>query len=114
MYYIRYPRSMRQVEDLLHEREIYVCHETIRFWWNRFGPLLAKQVRQRRANTHSNWRWHIDEVFVKISGERFYLWRAIDHEGVVLESYVSKRRDRRAAVKALRKLFSRHGSPMKS
>lgn len=110
MYYIRYPLSLRQVEDILHERGTDICHETVRFWWNRFGPVFAKKIRRRKANTHSNWRWLIDEVFVKINGERFYLWRAIDHEGMVLEGFVSKRRDRRAALKMLRKLLSRHGS----
>jgi len=73
--------------------------------------MFAKEIRSRRAGCHSNWRWHIDEVFVKINGERFYLWRAIDHEGTVLESCVSKRRDRRAALKVLRKLLASYGSP---
>lgn len=111
MYYVRFPLSLRQVEDILHERGIDICHETIRFWWNRFGPIFANEIRHRRKGNHSNWRWHLDEVFVKINGERFYLWRAIDHEGTVLESYVSKRRDRRAALKLLRKLLSKHGLP---
>jgi putative transposase len=111
MYYVRFPLSLRQVEDILHGRGIDICHETIRFWWNRFGSIFAKEIRIRRAGAHSNWRWHIDEVFVKINGERFYLWRAIDHEGVVLESYVSKRRDRHAALKILRKLLMKCGVP---
>ncbi len=111
MYYVRYPLSLRQVEDILHERGIDVCHETIRFWWNRFGPLFAKEIRKRRPAAHSLWRWHIDEVFVKINGQRFYLWRAIDHEGTVLECVVTKKRDRRAALKTLRKLLSKYGKP---
>ena len=111
VYYIRFPLSLRQVEDILHERGINVCHETIRFWWNRFGPILAKDINRKRARRHSNWRWHIDEVFVKINGKQHYLWRAIDHEGTVLESVVTKRRDRRAALKTLRKLLSKYGSP---
>ena len=57
-------------------------------------------------NPHSNWRWHIDEVFVKINGKNYYLWRAIDHEGTILESYVSKRRDKKTARKVLIKLVS--------
>lgn len=76
-----------------------------------FWSDVAKQIRTKRRGLHSNWRWHIDEVFVKINGERFYLWRAIDHEGVVLESFVSKRRDRLSALKILRKLLSAHSSP---
>ena len=111
MYYVRFPLSLRQVEDILHERGIDVCHETIRFWWNRFGPLFAKEIKQKRVGCHSNWRWHVDEVFVKVNGKQHYLWRAIDHEGTVLESVVTKRRGRRAALKILRKLLSKHGSP---
>lgn len=107
--YIRFPLSLRQVEDLLHERGIDICHETIRFWWNRFGPVFAKEIRKRRPNAHSLWRWYVDEVFVKIRGQRFYLWRAIDNEGMVLECVVTKKRDRRAALKLLRKLLTRYG-----
>ncbi|CUH65120.1 Integrase core domain protein [Thalassovita autumnalis] len=112
--YVRFPLSLRNVEDLLHERGIDVSHETIRFWWNRFGPLFASEIRKRRVyqmRSHSNWRWHLDEVFVKINGEQHYLWRAVDHEGEVLESYVTKRRDRAAAYKFLRKAMKRYGHP---
>lgn len=113
MMYIRFPLSLRNVEDFLHERGIDVSHETVRFWWNRFGPMFAAAIRKRRVGgmRSSNWRWHLDEVFVKINGERHYLWRAVDHEGEVLESYVTKRRDRKAALKFLRKSMRRHGSP---
>ena len=114
MMYVRFPLSLRNVEDLLHERGIDISHETIRFWWNRFGPLFASEIRKRRVQqlrSHSNWQWHLDEVFVKINGERYYLWRAVDHEGEVLESYVTKRRDRRAALKFLRKTMKRFGPP---
>ena len=111
---VRFPLSLRNVEDLLHERGIDVSHETVRFWWNRFGPMFAAEIRRNRVNklrAYSNWQWHLDEVFVKINGEIHYLWRAVDHEGEVLESYVAKRRDRRAALKFLRKSMKRHGSP---
>jgi len=60
---------------------------------------------------YSNWQWHLDEVFVKINGETHYLWRAVDHEGEVLESYVTKRRDRKAALRFLRKSMKRYGQP---
>ncbi len=60
---------------------------------------------------HSNWKWHMDEMFVKINGERYYLWRAVDHEGEVLESYVTKTRDRKAALKFLKKSIRRYGRP---
>jgi putative transposase len=104
MLYIRYPLSLRQVEDLLFERRIDICHETVRFWWNRFGPMFANEIRKRRIHhrSFSQWRWHLDEVFVRINGEMHYLWRAVDHEGEVLEVFATKRRDRRAALKFLK------------
>ena len=114
MMYVRFPLSLRNVEDLLHERGIDISHETIRFWWNRFGPLFASEIRKRRVQklqSYSNWQWHLDEVFVKINGETHYLWRAVDHEGEVLETYVTKRRDRKAALKFLRKIMKRYGPP---
>ncbi|WP_138933405.1 IS6 family transposase [Roseovarius arcticus] len=111
MMYVRFPLSLRNVEDLLHERGIDICYETVRFWWNRFGPMFAAEIRKRRVEgmRPSRWRWHLDEVFVKINGETRYLWRAVDHEGEVLESYVTKRRYRKAELKFLRKTMKRHG-----
>ena len=111
MLYVRFPLSLRNVEDLLHERGIDVSHETVRFWWNRFGPLFANKIRKRRIEgmKSSRWQWHLDEVFVKINGERHYLWRAVDHEGEVLESFVTKTRDRQAALKFLKKTLRTHG-----
>ncbi len=111
MYYVKYPLSFRQVEDILLERGIDICHETVRFWVNRFGPKFASEIRKKRAGFHSNWQWHLDEVFVKINSERFYLWRAVDHEGEVLESFVTKKRDKRAALKFIIKTMRKHGSP---
>ena len=111
MYYIRYPLSFRQVEDILHERGVDICHETVRFWVERFGSKFAREIRKNRAGHHSNWQWHLDEVFVKINGERFYLWRAVDHEGEVLECFVTKRRNKAAAKKFLIKTMRKHGSP---
>ena len=114
MMYIRFPLSLRNVENLLHERGIDISHEAVRFWWNRFGPMFAAEIRRNRASrmrAHANWRWHLDEVFVKINGETHYLWRAVDHEGEVLESYVTKRQDRKAALKFIRKSMKRYGNP---
>ena len=95
MTYIRFPLSLRNVEDLLHERGIDICHETVRFWAHRFGPMFAAEIRKRRivGKKSSKWQWHLDEIFVKINGERHYLWRAVDHEGEVLESFVTKTRE---------------------
>ena len=114
MMYIRFPLSLRNVEDLLHERGIDIAHETVRFWWNRFGPLFAAKIRKKRAATYllwPQWRWHLDEVFVRINGEIYYLWRAVDHEGEVLEAFVTKRRDRKAARRFLKKAMKRYGHP---
>ena len=110
---IRYPLSLRQVEDILFERGIDICHETIRHWWNRFGPMFAGEIRKRRLDGRnwSNWRWHLDEVFVRIIGETRYLWRAVDHEGEVLEAFVTKRRNRQPALKFLRRTMKRYGWP---
>ena len=93
MMYVKYPLSLRNVEDLLYERGIDICHETVRLWWNRFGPMFAAEIRRKRVaamRQHTHWRWHLDEVYVKINGEMHYLWRAVDHEGEVLESFVTK------------------------
>ncbi len=113
MIYIRYPLSLRQAEDLLFERGIDICHETARFWWYRFGPMFAAEIRKRRLHrrSYSCWRWHLDEVFVRINGETHYLWRAVDHEGEVLEVFVTKRRDRKAALEFLKRTMKRYGRP---
>jgi putative transposase len=114
MLYIRFPLSLRNVEDLLHERGIDISHETVRFWWQRFGPMFSAEIKRKRVDrmrAFSNWRWHLDEVFVKVNGKRRYLWRAVDHEGEVLEAIVTKRRDKRAALKLLKKVMKRFGLP---
>ncbi len=114
MMYVRFPLSLRQVEDLLHERGIDISYEAVRFWWNRFGPIFASEIRKKRSANHRTWpqwRWHLDEVFVRINGELHYLWRAVDHEGEVLESFVTKRRNRRAALRFMRKAMKRYGRP---
>src|SRR6056297_3063954 len=111
--YVRFPLSPRNVEDLLHERGIDVSHEAVRYWWHRFGPLFAAEIKKRRIAglKSSRWRWHLDEIFVKINGEWHYLWRAVDHEGEILESFVTKTRDKKAALKFLKKAMRKHGRP---
>ena len=111
--HIRFPLSLRNVEDLLHERGIDICHESIRLWGDRFGKLFAKAVRKRRSQTIrqvSQWRWHLDEMFVRIASETHCLWRAVDHEGEVLEAYVTKARDKAADLKFLKKAMKRYGN----
>src|ERR1035438_7883134 len=114
MMYIRYPLSLRNVEDLLFERGIDICHETVRLWWTRFGPMFAGEIRRKRVQhmrAYTHWKWHLDEVYVKINGQMRYLWRAVDHEGEVLESFVTKERDKAAALKFIKKALKRHGRP---
>ena len=114
MMYVRYPLSLRNVEDLLAERGIDISHETVRFWWNRFGPMFAAEIRKNRVahlRRFHQWRWHLDEVFVKINGRLCYLWRAVDHEGEVLEAVVTTKRDKAAALKLLKRIMKKYGSP---
>jgi putative transposase len=88
MLYVRFPLSLRNVEDLLHERGLEVSQGTVRFEWLRFGPMFAAEIRKRRVSglRSSCWPWYLDGVFVKINGVQHYLWRAVDHAGEVLES----------------------------
>jgi len=104
---------LRQVEDLLSERGIDISNEAVRFWWNRFGPIFAVEISRRRiqSRSYSQWRWHLDEVFVRINGEIHYLWRAVDHEGEVLEVFATEHRDRSAALKFLKRTMKRYGRP---
>jgi putative transposase len=116
MMYVRYPLSLRDVEDLLAERGIDISHETVRFWWNRFGPMFAAEIRKKRVahvRAYPQWRWHLDEAFVKINGKLCYLWRAVDHEGEVLEAVVTAKRDKAAALKFLKRIMKTYGRPRK-
>ncbi|MGI3186923.1 IS6 family transposase [Nioella aestuarii] len=113
MMYVRFPLSLRKVEDLLYGRGVEISHETVRFWWHRFGLIFAAELWKRRIEgmKSSRWQWHLDEMFVKIKGERHYLWRAVDHGGEVLESFVTETRDKKAALKFLKKAMRKHGQP---
>lgn len=113
MLYVRFPLSLRTAEGLLHERGVDVSHQTVRSWWLRFGSMFAAEIRWRRIEglKPSRWRWHLGEVFVKNNGAQHFLWCAVDHEGEVLEGFVTKRRDRRATMKCLMKAVLKHGKP---
>ena len=90
MMYVRFPPSLRQVEELLHERGIDICHEMVRVWWDRFGPMFAAEIRKRRPasmRARMQWRWQLGAVFVRINGDIYYLWRAVDHEGEVQSTH---------------------------
>ena len=105
--YLRFTLSFRDVEDLLAERGLEVSYETVRRWVLKFGPLFAKELRRRRPRPTS--RWHLDEMAVPIGGRQFWLWRAVDDEGEVLDLLVQRRRDARAAAKLMRKLLKKQG-----
>ena len=87
------------------ERGIMVSYETVRRWVKHFGPVIAADLRRRRPKPHST--WHLDEVFIKIDGQLVYLWRAVDAEGEVLDVLVQSKRDKRAALKLMRKLLKK-------
>ena len=105
--YLRFTLSYRDVEELLAERGLDISYETVRRWVLKFGPAIARRLRQRRPRPSN--RWHLDEMVVRIAGKRMYLWRAVDHEGEVLDLLVQRRRDSRAALRLMRKLLKKHG-----
>ena len=105
--YVRFTLSYRDVEDLLAERGLDVSYETVRRWVLKFGPMFARELRRRRPRPTS--RWHLDEMAVTIAGQQFWLWRAVDDEGEVLDLLVQRGRDKAAAVKLMRKLLKKHG-----
>ena len=105
--YFRFTLSLRDVEDLLAERGIDVSYETVRCWANKFGPAIAANIR--RARGRADCVWHLDEMVVRIRGQRMYMWRAVDKEGEVLDILVQKRRNKAAALKLLRKLLKNQG-----
>src|SRR5258706_13640741 len=105
--YLRFTLSYRDVEELLAERGLDVSYETIRRWVLKFGPVFARRLRSSRPKPTA--RWHLDEMVMRIAGETAYLWRAVDHEGEVLDVLVQRRRDKRAALKLMRKLLKKQG-----
>jgi putative transposase len=105
--YLRFTLSYRDVEDLMAERGLTVSNESIRRWVLKFGPLIAKNLRESRPKAYC--RWHLDEMVVSIAGRQMYMWRAVDSEGEVLEILVQPQRDKAAAVRLLRKLLRRQG-----
>src|SRR5271154_6060304 len=110
--YLRFTLSYRDVEELLAERGLDVSYETVRSWVLKFGPVIARRLRRRRPRPSN--RWHLDEMVVRIAGGRMYLWRAVDHEGEVLDMLVQRRRDKRAALRLMRKLLRKRGFVPKS
>ena len=105
--YLRFTLSLRDVEEMLAERGLDLTYETVRRWVTKFGPLFARELRKRRQRPTG--RWHLDEMVIKIAGQRHWLWRAVDDEGEVLDILVQSRRDTRAAVRLMRKLIKKQG-----
>ncbi len=106
--YCRFTLSYRDVEELLAERGIDVTYETLRQWVTKFGPAYARKIRKSRPQPHDC--WHLDEMFVCIGGRQMYLWRAVDAEGEVLEILVQSKRNKRAALRLMRKLLRKYGT----
>src|SRR6059058_2198310 len=105
--YLRFTLSYRDVEELLAERGLDISYETVRRWVLKFGPAIARKLRRRRPRPSD--RWHLDEMVVRIAGKHMYLWRAVDHEGEILDMLVQRRRDKRAALRLMRKLLRKQG-----
>src|SRR5258708_24732217 len=105
--YLRFTLSYRDVEELLAERGVDVSYETVRRWVLKFGPVVARRLRERRPRP--SFPWHRDQAVVRIARKRMYLWRAVDHEGEILDILVQRRRDKHAALRLMRKLLKKQG-----
>jgi len=107
--YAKFTLSFRDVEDLLAERGLDVSHETVRRWCLKFGSAIARNLRSTRPTPSDH--WHLDEMVIVIRGKRYWLWRAVDDEGEVLDFLVQSRRNTKAAEKLMRKLLKKHDAP---
>jgi putative transposase len=105
--YFRFNLSHRDVEELLAERGIQVSHEAIRLWCRKFGPAYTEQLRRRRPGPAD--KWYVDEMQLKIRGKRYWLWRAVDQDGFVLDILVQERRNEQAAGAFLRRVLAATG-----
>ncbi|MDR6433535.1 putative transposase [Brucella pseudogrignonensis] len=105
--YLQFNLSLREVEEMLLERGIDVSYETVRRWIAKFGPQIAHNLRRRQARPGDI--WYLDEVVVQCSGKKFWLWRTVDQNGIVLEEILQKRRDKGAAKRMLVALMKRYG-----
>ncbi len=106
--YARFTLSYRDVEELLAERGLDASYETVRRWFGKFGPAIAANLRCARPKPSNH--WHLDEMVICIRGRHYWLWRAVDNEGEVLDFLVQSKRDAKAALKFLRKLLKKQGS----
>ncbi len=109
--YYRFNLSIRDVEDLLAERNISVSYEAVRLWINKFGPEFTRRLRRRHPGFGDT--YFLDEVFVRIGGKQHYLWRAVDQDGEVVDVYLQQHRDARAAKRFFRRFLKSSGIPRK-
>ena len=107
--YHRFALSFRDIEDILAQRGVEVSYETIRQWCEKFGCEYATTARRKQGRRGDI--WHLDEVFIRIRGRQYYLWRAVDQDGEEIDILVQPRRDRHAAERFLRKLLKNQGEP---
>ncbi|WP_239468520.1 IS6 family transposase [Microvirga arvi] len=105
--YFRFPLSLRLVEEMLLERGILVSYETVRRWALKFGPAYARRLRRKPPSCRDI--WYLDEVAVTISGQKHWLWRAVDQDGYVLDEILQSRRDTKAAKRLLTRLPKKQG-----
>jgi putative transposase len=101
--YLRFCLSYGEVGELMAERRVMLTCEAVRYWCRKFGQLYANQLRRRRPG-HGD-KWHLDEVFLTIHGERHHLWRAVDQDGHVLDILVQSRRNENRAKRLFRKVL---------
>ncbi|MBD2750268.1 IS6 family transposase [Microvirga sp. BT688] len=109
--YFRFPLSLRLIEEMLLERGILVSYETIRRWVLKSGPAYARRLRRKKPGRRDS--WHLDEVVVTISGQKHWLWRAVNQDGYVLDEIVQSRRDTKAAKRLLKRLLRKQGGPLR-
>ena len=105
--YHRFNLSARDIEDLMAQRGVAVSYESIRLWCIKFGPKIARRLRRRHQGYGDS--FFIDEVFVKIQGRQHYLWRAVDQDGEVVDIFLQRRRDGKAAVRFFKRLLRASG-----
>jgi putative transposase len=110
-WYVAYPISYRQLEEMLEERGVEVDHSTLNRWVVKYVPLLDQQMRARKRPVGASWR--LDETYVKVKGSWKYLYRAVDKAGATVDFLLTAKRDRKAALRFLRKAIGQHGVPKK-
>lgn len=105
--YFRFPLSLRMVDEILAARGIVISHETVRQWARKFGRLFARSLRRRQPKAGD--KWHLDEMVIGIKGRKYWLWRAVDQHGMVLDILIQSRRDKKAAKRLMKKLLKKQG-----